>query len=345
MMDNDIILKNIGDNVAYLRKVLKLNQKEFIAAYLSYESGDPTLSSGAFSNLEHGICKRAMLHAERIGAKLGADPAVFYQAPDQFKESLAAHGELMALGETEPEDSPLGSLQLPSAEGTASNADAVFSMLSSFICDGLMEGTLKPKDKLPSDRDLAAEMNVGRNAVREALRVLSMTGLVKTLPGQGTFIAADPSKLFLKPFAWSFLLGERNGADIIETRNVIEIGMVKAAVVRATNEDILKLRRIYNNQKIAFEAGSTDVFGSLDIDFHLAIAACSHNSLTYEMLAMSQKMLKHISDTGNRTPGQKEAIFKEHTDIFDAIVNRQPERAQAAMEYHLTAARSRYMDL
>ena len=72
-------------------------------------------------------------------------------------------------------------------------------ILSDYISNAIIEGDYKLGDKLPSDRDLAAKFGVGRTALREALKVLSVLGLIDIRPGQGTFICRNTSNFFLMP--------------------------------------------------------------------------------------------------------------------------------------------------
>jgi len=201
---------------------------------------------------------------------------------------------------------------------------------------------MRPGDKLPSDRNLAEIFGVGRTTVREALKVLSVLGLIDILPGQGTFIAADSSNFFTTPLSWTFFMGERNLKHIINVRNVLEIESAKLATQNATKEDLAKLSQIFERSSRTFLEGNLQDFLDLDLDFHLAIAKCSQNPIIHSLLLTSRKLIRYISKTGMVNLAQLKDIYEEHKMIYLAIASGDPNEAAQKMALHLEKSKERY---
>ena len=215
-------------------------------------------------------------------------------------------------------------------------------VISDYLSDSILAGEMRPGDKLPSDRNLSAMFGVGRTSVREALKVLSVLGLIDILPGQGTFIAADSTNFFITPLSWTFFMGERNVNHIIDIRNVLEIESAKLATQYADKKDLKELSLIFERSTKAYLDGDLQDFLDLDLDFHLAIAQCSQNPIIHSLLLTARKLIRYISKSGMVNLVQLKDIFEEHNLIYNAVISRDPIEASQKMTLHLERSRERY---
>lgn len=267
---------------------------------------------------------------------MSADIDIFFMEPDLFAKNI----DLLIEPQTQDDHNVFENLgELMNKEN---NVKTLVRVISDYLSDNILAGEMRPGDKLPSDRNLATMFGVGRTSVREALKVLSVLGLINILPGQGTFIAANSTSFFTTPLSWNFLIGERNLTHIIDIRNVLEIESAKLATKNADKKDLENLSRIFERMSKAYLNGNLQDFLDLDLDFHLAIAQCSQNPIIQSLLLTSRKLIRYISKSGMANVMQLSDIFEEHNFIYNAIMARDPIEASQKMTLHLDKSRDRY---
>jgi len=208
-------------------------------------------------------------------------------------------------------------------------ADQVAQQLRSLITSG----GYKPGDRLPSERELAARLGVGRPAVREALRELRAQGLVVIGRGaQGTRVAALPSPSFAEPLAPLLGQGAERIIELMEVRSAVEIEAAGLAARRATIEDLHRLSLL--------ASGPTErLTPDQDVAFHAAIAQATHNPLFERVIREPVQILHdHMAAILNayyEEPGGAVALHQQHEAVRQAIRAGDEERARRAMRHHL----------
>lgn len=326
----------VKDNILSLRRRLKLSQSEFIKRYLTPGDGKPTISVANLSNFEkHGIGD-PLRYAQLIASAMSIDSDIFSMEPDLFAKNIDLLIE-STLSDNRSDLKNIGELIYKE-----NNVKTLVRIISDYLSDGILSGEMRPGDKLPSDRSLSAHFGVGRTSIREALKVLSVLGLIDILPGQGTFITADSSNFFMTPLSWTFLMGERNLNNIIDVRNVLEIEGAKLAAMHASEKDLEELSLIFKRSSRAYLDGNLQAFLDYDLDFHLAIAQCSQNPIIHNLLLTARKLVRLISKSGMVNLTQLKDIFEELTMIYNAIIARDPLEAARTMSLHLERSKERY---
>ncbi|MDR1099850.1 MAG: FadR family transcriptional regulator [Treponema sp.] len=327
------IIQRIPENLLTLRRRLKLSQKDFIRAYLSGDDGPALISVPTLSNIENGSTVGVVELADRAAQKLEVDPAVFREDPDNFAKNIEHFfGRVLEAGG-------------PAARGGGEKrggTEALVEDISDYLIDAVIRGELRPGSKLPPDRKLGALFGTGRSTVREALKVLGTLGIITIMPGHGTFIASESAGFLHLPLSWTFLIGENRIGHLIDVRNVLEMESARLAAEKADAATLDKLGQVYTDMIKAFKEANFKDFLDRDMDFHLAIAACSQNPIIIDLLATSRKILSYISQSGMLTMAHLKNIYAEHGDIYAAITARDPAGAKNAMETHLAKARRRY---
>lgn len=199
----------------------------------------------------------------------------------------------------------------------------------------IKSGEWKAEEKLPSERELAEQYGVGRNVVREALKVLSEKCLVRGVTGKGNYVTV-PGKESLQSKMEEVLDSSRFAqGDIISAREAIEMAVAKAAVENATPEDVRGLRELYRRMERAL--GDRAAFAEADAEFHLALAACSHN----EVLKMIMATMNNVIDRAAFHRRNKDADFcrhaqKEHRDMVEAVAKGDLPMLQDAVQRHIS---------
>jgi len=196
-----------------------------------------------------------------------------------------------------------------------------------------LEGTDDASGRLPPERELAATLKVGRRAVREALRALEDEGTVWRRQGQGTFFG--PPKLVSEREV-DDLAHRVNPLEILEARLSIEPVLARLAAMRASQADIDAMRRIAGRAATANDARD---YERADAAFHRKIAECAGNAIFRAMFEMVIRVREkadwqRVRQYYFRHDGARRS-FEEHQIVIEAIAEREPAAAAAAMEDHL----------
>lgn len=182
-------------------------------------------------------------------------------------------------------------------------------------------------NKLGSEAALAADYQVSRSVIREALRSCAALGLTRTETGRGTFVISHRPTRELK-------LGSFSSDDLLEARPHIEIPAAALAANRRTSEDLERLSGLLEQMNQEDDAVA---WVELDAAFHAAIARASGNSVFTKVVADIREAMARQSETVNLVDGRREPNKDEHLAIYQAIEAQDPEAATQAMSNHLSA--------
>jgi len=214
----------------------------------------------------------------------------------------------------------------------------------------IVERSLKPGDRLPSERELSLSFQVSRPSIREAIRTLNILGLVDIKPGHGIFVKGPDPDFYRKSLQETLLIHmemeKKTFFEILEVRIILE---GRTAAIAARNADENELASLKNTfeayENLVIENGAQNLVLT-DFDFHLAIAKCSHNSVLYVMINIiedvvsraTQKLISSVDPVDFHRQ-----ICREHKKILEPILKRSEEEASRAMVKHLQRAQ-RAMD-
>lgn len=205
--------------------------------------------------------------------------------------------------------------------------DQVISKIKTLINSGI----LKPGDRLPAERKMAADFGFGRTHIREALHKLEFYGIIKTLPQSGSIINGLDIKTLDGLISDILNLQDYDFFSLVETRFMLEINAVRLCAERWTPEDMETMEKAHKNY--VEHLNNINKVGK-DFSFHRAIAEGSHNDVLKAMLLvvspdiMTVYQEEKICDE-NTTAGD------EHQQILDAIKNRDADLAASLMVKHL----------
>lgn len=215
-------------------------------------------------------------------------------------------------------------------------SDDIVDQIMAFIADG----SLKPGQRLPSERELCKNFGVGRSSLREALRCLCIVGVLTSRVGEGTAVALDGGKFFGKIVEWRIITEQHDIDDLLQVRIALESVTAAGAARRASEGEIAKLHQLLTQMELVVKDERR--FASLDLEFHVTIAAASENFLIFDLVSMIRGQLTKALFRVLLLPNARPLSVKEHVAIFKAIRDRDPEAASEAMRNHLEAALKRY---
>ncbi|MDO4383714.1 MAG: FadR/GntR family transcriptional regulator [Eubacteriales bacterium] len=327
------------DNIRQIRRALKMTQKEFLEFFLMKEDGKPAMSVATLSNLESKGGERLNEVISAVSSRLRLDSMMFSLEPQEFLQNLE---NFLNTHQTE------GELFYKSEK--KGNISQLVNRLTMYFADEILEGRLKRGDQIESDRELAKKLNVGRSAVREALKVLDVLGMIDIRLGQGTYITSRETNFFSVPLSWSLFLDGAQVKSILQVRGALEIRAVQLACECKDENKLAKLTDIYYRMQKTFQESRSN--GNLqhvlqdtldaDIEFHTCIAECSGNPIILSMLTTIRNFLKRVSGTGLIDEKQLQAVVEEHQKLYGAIISGNKEDAMNAIMRHLSQSMERY---
>ena len=211
-----------------------------------------------------------------------------------------------------------------------------FEIIEASIRREIYSGALRPGQKLPNEFELARQFNVGRFAVREALKVLELSGLLVVRRGYngGTFVAPPDFEEASEAITLTFLPDHMALDQLLEACQTIESHAAELAASRASELEIGELEELVHGLEQCVHLPARYLTGI--VDFHLSVTEMAHNSIfTLALQAMRinliQELNRLISDQQLRT-----TIILELKDIWKAISEHDTLQAGQLMRLHLT---------
>lgn len=177
--------------------------------------------------------------------------------------------------------------------------------------------------RLPTEPELAAELGISRNTVREAMRVLAFSGLVEVRQGDGSYLrtASDPLSA-MQALSGCSLEHAR------ETRHLLEAEAIGLAALRRTEQDLIGLRQALQHSGEHFH-GELDDYIRCDLAFHQRLVDAAHNPALSELYRyFSSVVAMKLEQSMSRLP-RNQAVFDLHVAILEAVEQQDPQRAKA----------------
>jgi len=215
----------------------------------------------------------------------------------------------------------------------------------------ILNGTLQPGDRLPSERELCEQLGVSRPVVRESLHILHERGLIARSAKKGHFV----SGINWEPIRRSFVLYAQRAVvsvqEVLELRNFIEVPTARMAALRRTAADIKYLTKLLQDMEAELPALKEALLAGpeypgyarlleehvdLDIKFHMGIAAASRNILVEPVLDSLTELIRRYMFLDLRRSHGRIVATGFHQRILHCIEARDPDGAAEAMQEHLS---------
>lgn len=224
--------------------------------------------------------------------------------------------------------------------------DRLSDKIAKDIEERVLSGELTVGDKLPSERELMAHYGVGRPAVREALLWLNKTGMLAVSNGDRTRVTEpDPRDMLqLLSGAARMLVARAEGIRQFQnTRIFVEVAIVREAVRLATPKDVEELEVLLVQNESCVDDKSA--FAATDDAFHRRIASIAHDPLLDALYHVVLDLLEEQRFMSLSHPEALSKAMAAHRQIFEAIRDRDADRAEAAMRGHLATVVQTYWDI
>ena len=212
----------------------------------------------------------------------------------------------------------------------------------------ILEGSLKPGDRIPPERELAVEMGVSRASLREAVQKLVSRGLLVSRQGEGTFVTDRLDAGFADPWQEMIRTHPSVREDLLEFRHMLEAKAAECAARRATDVDVERLATCFQQLDAAFRGDNLDEQVETDLAFHQAVAEAAHNAiighLTASLLRLIEDHIRRNLSSLMRMPEARESLHDQHRRVLEAIIQRSPDAARNAAAEHIDFVRARLLE-
>jgi GntR family transcriptional repressor for pyruvate dehydrogenase complex len=213
-------------------------------------------------------------------------------------------------------------------EKIQNHAPKVPELVMKALLSAMEDGQIKVGEELPSERDLAETLGIGRGSLRECLAILEYLSIIETR-GNRKVVIKDAA-YFRKAVSFVRLsIQEDTLLDSIEFRRVNEVAIVELACERATEEDLERL----NESVLRLEKDLYDYMA--DVDFHCNLARASHNVIFAATIDLFTTMIADVRLRYYKLPNYYKRTLDSHRRIYKAIENRDRISAREEMEKHL----------
>jgi GntR family transcriptional repressor for pyruvate dehydrogenase complex len=214
-------------------------------------------------------------------------------------------------------------------------ADVITERLEALI----LEGSLKPGQRLPPERELAERFGVSRPSLREAIQKLAARGLLSSRQGGGTYITEELDHGYSDPLLEMLSRHDEFHLDLLEFRDAMEGISAYYAALRSTPADKAMLRKRYEELEACFAGRDPALEAKADAAFHLAIAEAAHNVLLLHTIRnifhlLEKSIVDNLAHLFEK-PDSRPRLMEQHRALLDAILEGRPEDARSHIHDHL----------
>jgi len=217
--------------------------------------------------------------------------------------------------------------------------DRLYEQVADQMLELISSESLRPGDKLPGERELAEQLQVSRTVVREAIRSLSVRGVIEVKPGCGSFIRELSSSDVANSISLLLQLRRDKGSlgELYEIRRMIEVEVAGLAALRATENDFAVLKATIEGMQS--HVGDPEQLTRYDAEFHSVLAAAAHNELLTTLLRPITDLWTELIFASYYAPNAASDGISYHTKILQHVQNGDSERARAVMREHIDHSR------
>ncbi len=208
------------------------------------------------------------------------------------------------------------------------NNESVVQQVINCLTDAMLSKQLRPGDKIPTEMELAESLGVGRNSIREAIKILVYLGVLEIRRAEGTFVCEGFSESMIDPMIYGIILDKSDSyANLMELREMVEVGVVQLAMTKYTEEDMRNLEEKLAIMKEEIDKGSWNIRAAFEADnqFHDAVSLMGNNPLV-DKINRVVRMLTHAvrleSVTYMIENGRGQELYEAHEKIYRMLKSR-----------------------
>ncbi len=206
------------------------------------------------------------------------------------------------------------------------NKENVVDQIIRRITDSIVSGKYKSGMKLPNEYELMKELQVSRNSLREAMKILSAMGIVEIKRGDGTYICTQTNTSMFDTAIYSLIFDISTNSELLELRQIIDETIVRLAMQKITEEEIEKLKENIEAMDRAIQEEQYEQAERLDFDFHvMLIDICKNRFFSRIMKGVYGIFEKSIMNTVEYEKDQSQVV-DHHKEILRCIIEKDESR-------------------
>lgn len=223
--------------------------------------------------------------------------------------------------------------------GKSLQNDSIVTRIVDQITQAIINGELHPGDKLPTEISLCSTFGVGRNSVREAIKILEAYGVVYIKRADGTFINDSYSQKMLDPMLYGILLQKKSFAEIMQLRKVLDIGIMQTMIPSIAADNLTLINNSFKTLSEAITQRNPNCREVLqaDIDFHMAITQAANNDLLLSMYSYVDRItIPSRTDAIEfiLNSGKAENFIHLHQKLINIIVQKKFHEIEETITEH-----------
>lgn len=216
------------------------------------------------------------------------------------------------------------------------STEKTYEIVIAYVKKMIMNRDLLVGEKLPPEREIAEHLQVSRNSVREAIRIMDMTGIISSQQGSGNYITCDFQKSMVETMSMMFAMDKITPNHISQVRRALEIQAFSLAVKYATEEEITQIETYVNELDAADNDDEHNA--QLDKNIHYTLAKLSRNVLVIDILeslsAVVDIFIRNMRTEILNTEERKGGLNECHYRLVDALRERDVNKGIDAMNLH-----------
>lgn len=199
----------------------------------------------------------------------------------------------------------------------------------------ILSGELKSGEKLPPEREFAEKLEVSRNSVREAIRIMDMMGIVSSQQGSGNYVTCEFQKSITETMAMMFVMDQVNDKQISQVRYSLEVLAFTLALDRVREEDLAKMEECVEKLD---KNGDSKNNATLDKIIHYTLARASGNQLLIDILEACSGVFDILIEDMRygilKNENRKIELNECHRHLVDALREGDREKGLQALKWH-----------
>ncbi|CAA7623106.1 FCD domain-containing protein [Magnetospirillum sp. SS-4] len=224
-------------------------------------------------------------------------------------------------------------------------ADTIADHLEQLI----LEGSLRPGERLLAERELAQRFDVSRPSLREALEKLEARGLLTSGRGGSTYVAPLLGEGFTEPLYAALASRPETTFDYLEFRRFVEGSAAYFAALRGTDVDRALIRSCFETMEVAHQQDDSSDEAEADAAFHLSVYEASHNLVMLHIMRSLSDMLRKDVFYNRvklyQRQGVRDLLLEQHRAVYETVMAGDPDAARAAAEVHIDFTRDALQEI
>lgn len=214
------------------------------------------------------------------------------------------------------------------------NRKGISEQVADKIKKKIQNGEYKVDERIPGERDMAIELSVSRNTVREAYKILEAYGYLTAKHGTGVFVSSPEQQI--KKMTEAFFVSSDQIKDFFSVRKIMEEWTVRWSIENSDSDLVNELDSIIKEAvKVVENENDSARLAELDHKFHLTLANKSKNVVLVRLMNYLVDLLSESRMKSIHIPGRAHQSVQEHIKIFEAIKQKDISLAQMYMNKHL----------